>query len=379
MNILLLTDGITPFVTGGMQRHSYNLADYLTRAGHRVHLVHCVPQGQPLRTITETLGDREGLTEDCLYFPAPGKFPGHYIRESYKYSVLVFNAVKDRLQHFDFVYAKGFTTWDLLRRRDEGINTPPIGVNFHGYEMFQPASGIRSRMEQRLLRKPVRENFQRADVLFSYGGKVTDVMISAGCDARKIIEIPSGIAGDWLATEVSPVGNVVKFLFTGRNERRKGLTEYHSAIQKFQGKAEFGFIGPIPEEQRLKRKDCIYYGAISDVNELRRIYREHHILVLPSHSEGMPNVILEAMASGVAVIATDVGAVSLMVNENTGWIMPPPPQPDTILGLLTDVMKDSKLIDEKRKAALMHVQHHFIWDVIVEKLMAEVNRRLSGV
>ncbi len=372
MNILLLTDGITPFVTGGMQRHSYNLADYLTRAGHRVHLVHCVSHDKPTRSIAEVLGVRNGLTEDCLYFPAPGKIPGHYVRESYQYSVKVFNAVKEKLQSFDFVYAKGFTAWELLRQRDNGIKSPPIGVNFHGYEMFQPASGWRARMEQRLLRKPVRENMQRADVLFSYGGKVIDVMLAAGCDAGKIVEVPSGIAEDWLIDEVVPTGDTVKFLFAGRNERRKGLAEYHAAIQQFQGNAEFGFIGPIPEEIRLKRKDCIYYGAITDVNELRRIYREHHVLVLPSHSEGMPNVILEAMASGLAVLATDVGAVALMVNENTGWIMSPPPNSVSINTMLTEIFQDINLIDCKRSAALLHVQKNFVWDIIVERLVGKL-------
>ena len=46
MHILLLTDGITPFVTGGMQRHSANLAKYFTLAGAKVSLVHCVENGK---------------------------------------------------------------------------------------------------------------------------------------------------------------------------------------------------------------------------------------------------------------------------------------------------------------------------------------------
>ena len=42
MKILLLTDGITPYAMGGMQKHSANLAKYLTLAGVEVTLVHCV-------------------------------------------------------------------------------------------------------------------------------------------------------------------------------------------------------------------------------------------------------------------------------------------------------------------------------------------------
>ena len=42
MKILLLTDGIAPYAMGGMQKHSANLAKYLTLAGVEVTLVHCV-------------------------------------------------------------------------------------------------------------------------------------------------------------------------------------------------------------------------------------------------------------------------------------------------------------------------------------------------
>ena len=43
MRIALLTDGIYPYVMGGMQRHSYYLAKYLARAGVHVDLYHFIP------------------------------------------------------------------------------------------------------------------------------------------------------------------------------------------------------------------------------------------------------------------------------------------------------------------------------------------------
>ena len=43
----------------------------------------------------------------------------------------------------------------------------------------------------------------------------------------------------------------------------------------------------------------------------------------PSYSEGMPNVIMEAMSRGLAIIATDVGAVSKLVDEENGWLINP--------------------------------------------------------
>ena len=44
MKVLMITDGINPFVIGGMQKHSANLAKHLTLSGCKVTLVHCVDQ-----------------------------------------------------------------------------------------------------------------------------------------------------------------------------------------------------------------------------------------------------------------------------------------------------------------------------------------------
>ena len=48
MKIALLTDGIPPYVVGGMQQHSYSLAKYLVLNGNEVTLFHFVKKGQPI-------------------------------------------------------------------------------------------------------------------------------------------------------------------------------------------------------------------------------------------------------------------------------------------------------------------------------------------
>lgn len=381
MNILLLTDGITPFVTGGMQRHSYNLADYLTRAGHRVHLIHCIPEGTSLKSVFDVMGQRDGLSEHCLYFPAPGKFPGHYIRDSYRYSKVVLDSVKDILTDFDFVYAKGFTAWALLEERKKGLSCPHIGVNFHGYEMFQQDDGIRVQLEKFMLRKPVRRIVSMADVLFSYGGKVTDVMKKAGIPQAKIIEAPSGIAEDWIASGVTPLEGIVKFLFVGRNERRKGLSELYSAILMSppELEMEIGIVGPIEGEQQLVHDKVKYYGLISDKDHLKKVLSAHHVLVTPSFSEGMPNVILEAMASGCGVLATNVGAVPALVTPQTGWLIDSPPNPYDIRDAMVEIVQSRDDLQQKRIAAHAHVQASFLWPEIIERLVDEIFARAEKV
>ena len=126
MKILLLTDGIAPYAMGGMQKHSANLAKYLTLAGVEVTLVHCVAGEKEIPSddaVNESLfSSQQKLNKIIgLKFPSMGKAPGHYLKESYRYSEMVFEKVKDELDSYDFIYGKGFSAWKLLHKKSKGM------------------------------------------------------------------------------------------------------------------------------------------------------------------------------------------------------------------------------------------------------------------
>ncbi len=57
-------------------------------------------------------------------------------------------------------------------------------------------------------------------------------------------------------------------------------------------------------------------------NELPFYFNKLKLMVIPSFTEGLPNVMLEAMACGTPVLATSVGVIpNLIINEETGFIM----------------------------------------------------------
>jgi len=63
-------------------------------------------------------------------------------------------------------------------------------------------------------------------------------------------------------------------------------------------------------------------GYVADSRDLWNEYEEADVLILPSYSEGLPLAIIEAMSTGLPVIATDVGGVSeLVVNNETGFLL----------------------------------------------------------
>ena len=88
------------------------------------------------------------------------------------------------------------------------------------------------------------------------------------------------------------------------------------------------FVGEGPERESLTRlatelglnESVIFAGYRSDV---RAFYSLADLLALPSHTEGSPNVVLEAMAAGVPVVAMAVGGVpEILIQEQNGLLIP---------------------------------------------------------
>lgn len=382
MKILVLTDGLFPFVVGGMQKHSTNLSKYLALKGVDLHLAHSVysppiPESSEVSKLLQIPSEKiQGFL-----FPKKSKLPGHYIKESYAYSCLLYEHYKTQLKDFDFIYAKGFTGWKFIEVRKIDNSIPPVGVKFHGYEMFQHITGLKAKLKNKLLRKPTLWNTLHADYVFSYGGKITDIIQNLGVKDDRIIECPTGIESKWFSDHYKMHSPQPRFYFLGRYERRKGVEEILEALQLLDKeglKPEFHFIGPIPKNlvQKNTLKQVHFHGSISDENVLQSLIENLDILVAPSYSEGMPNVILEAAAQSKAIICSNVGANSLIVNKHNGWIF----DSTTVLNIAQSIktaMKctNSQLEEKKQKSYENSLQ--FSWETVVNLLLQKMNSILT--
>lgn len=369
VKLAILTDGIYPYVIGGMQKHSFYLTKFLVELGVDVTLYHCVTKGE-VPTEKQVKEDLEipfdaQFRSVCIGFPKGTGMPGHYVRANYVYSI---NHSKDILeQKFDFIYAKGFAAWHLLElKRKNKTELPPIGVKFHGYEMFQDAPNFKTKLQHYLLRGPVKFNNKHADFVFSYGGKITPIVESLGVNKNSIIEIPTGIAASWLrdASELNESQN--RLLFIGRYERRKGIEELNKALTEVMDETSFqvDFIGPIPGSKMLKHPRIKYHGTIMDQNELKKLMDQCGVLLCPSHSEGMPNVIMEGMARGLAVLATDVGAVPIQVDDKNGWRIAPANVKELAETLRKIDTIPAEELMKKRLFGLAKIKNQFTWEKV---------------
>lgn len=201
----------------------------------------------------------------------------------------------------------------------------------------------------------------------------------AGLDPRKLRVIPNGVDAQRFARGASfdlqslgvPPGKPV-LVSVGRLDRQKGFDLLLEAIARggaWPGDPHWIVVGDGPERTRLELQRtalgleaCVHFAGWQP--DVAGILQRANGFVLPSRWEGMPNVILEAMAAGLPVVATDVeGVRELVVEGETGWIVKPVDPGDLAEGM-------RKMLEEgpsgrRRGAAGAHrVQQHFTWDLM---------------
>jgi len=371
VRIALLTDGIWPYRIGGIQKHSYYLVKYFAQQGVHVDLYHmnhnCKFDIDKLEFFTEE--EKKFITPFVFTFPNKGRWPWHYLQGSYLHSKMMYECFVKR-PPVDFIYSKGYTGWYFIKQKQLGKKLPPIGLRQHGYEIFQRGSGVISLYIKYLYLPLTKYLNNKADCVYSYGGGITDIIkTNLPKAANKIIELPAAIESSWVYENNITINKPIHFAFLGRYEVRKGVKELSTALNNLVGKHDFQFhfIGPIPQEFQIISSQIKYHGMISDAEKIKTILQSTDVFVLPSHAEGMPNVILEAMASGCAVLATDVGAVNGMVDESNGWLIPP--LNSTIIEQkITEIVKtDPKVIEVKKAMSIKKVKENFMWNKVILK------------
>ncbi|MDP5171922.1 MAG: glycosyltransferase family 4 protein [Bacteroidia bacterium] len=384
MRIALITDGISPYVLGGMQRHSYNLAKTLAGMGVEIDLYHTDKgSGDDIHCLTGmTEGEKSRITSIFVPWPSGDRLPGHYLRDLSRYSHSAMAIYQSRTP-VDLVYAKGLTGGAFLKARKKGVKMPPIAVKAHGYEMFQPPPSRRVALEHALLRPFFRRQALDADVVFSYGGKITSLLQERiGVPRARIREIPSGISAEWLQPQPGMANTPRRFVFLGRYERRKGIEEIYHCIEahpEWQEKATFTFIGPIAEDKQLALPHVSYSGIMQNPESLRAALSSADVLLCPSFSEGMPNVILEGMSRGLAVIATDVGAVSFLVeNGVNGWLLSPGDSKSLGQAIIDAIGSTDEALISMKSHSIRIVKESFTWDKIGLKTKEVMEKIIAG-
>jgi glycosyltransferase involved in cell wall biosynthesis len=146
--------------------------------------------------------------------------------------------------------------------------------------------------------------------------------------------IPNGVdtATFHPAPPSPPDNGPVRLLAVGRLVQQKGLDVLLTALARpGLERVELDIVGDGERRPDLERQASqlglmarVRFLGWMDRDHLAEVYRRADVFVLPSRDEGMPNVVLEAMASGLPVIASRIaGACDMVVDGETGLLLPP--------------------------------------------------------
>jgi glycosyltransferase involved in cell wall biosynthesis len=293
----------------------------------------------------------------------------------------------------------------LMVDRVEVLHMHLFGATLHGTLAAMPVTGmarvvsLHSDREDNLLQRLA------YPLLFSASHSVVGVsrdasrkMVGRYPELRaKLVTIPNGIntslyqirvdrqrmlRGLALPRNARVVGTV------GRLSREKGHDVLLDAFRILKGEVPEAFLVIVGEgdlrDFLMKRATQLgieasvrYLGARRDVPELLKVM---DVFALSSLWEGLPLVLLEAMAAGVPVVSSAVGGVPEAVGHEREGLLVPPSDPEALAAALVRILTDSTLAEAMRRAASTMVQTNYrIEDMLARHETLYTSLRSTGV
>lgn len=123
--------------------------------------------------------------------------------------------------------------------------------------------------------------------------------------------------------------------------------------------------------------EAVRFTGRLDHSSLPELYREASVALNPSRVDNAPNSLLEALASGVPIVSTDVGGVSHLVSHEKTALLVPPGNPEAMAEAISRLCHDRSLAERLRSEGLAHVQQ-FAWGQVREGLLRAYRRAADG-
>jgi glycosyltransferase involved in cell wall biosynthesis len=190
-------------------------------------------------------------------------------------------------------------------------------------------------------------------------------------------------------SEFHPIANKDDgyILSVGRLDFRKGLLDLIDCAQIVckNHKIEFKIVGKGPLEKSISKridelglnKQVTLLGHV-DREQLISLYQNARLFVLPSHYEGLPTVLLEAMASGLPVVATNVSGCIDVIQDRENGILIPPKEPRRMADAITTLLSNPDLSKTLGKNARDTINAKYTWDSITRMYEECYRKVLQG-
>lgn len=276
------------------------------------------------RAMRELVGALRTLAPDVLHTHTPkaGVF-GRLIGRAVRVPVVV-----------NTCHGLWLRTGDGVARRAAVLAAESVAAAASHAELFQNADDLQ------MMRRAVG---RRGTVV---GNGVALERFQASEGARRRVRRELGIAPDELL-----VGAVGRFV------AEKGVAEMAVCADRLRGRARFVWVGPDDGEPELAADGSLRrIGARTD---MPAIYAALDVFVLPSHREGFSRSAMEAAASGVAMVLTDIRGCREIGAEGEHLLLVPPGDADALTAAVQRLLDDDTLRRRLGVAARRRALTHF--------------------
>ncbi len=301
-----------PFESGA-ERQALAQGAELVRLGHSVHvLTHAVP-GVPTEETIQGIQVHRWIHSSKR---------GAWFSVSFVASAV--RALRRLRKSYDLIHTHQ-ALWEAVAAgvaRSGPIRGAPTLIQPASSGYYGEAEELARIRGSALLRRLILQN----DAFVAISADIERQWRALGVPADRMHRLASGVDGTHFQPAIGrEAADSPRVLFTGRLHPQKNLDVLLDAWPRIasETKARLVLVGDGPERRRLEGKaratgiaeHVTFEGAVQDVAEA---LRSADIFVLPSVAEGMSNSLLEAMATGLPCVASDIGGNRDLLERNGG-------------------------------------------------------------
>jgi len=224
---------------------------------------------------------------------------------------------------------------------------------------------------------------KKVDAVVSVCKQSSRELLNGGFPEESIVEIPNGVDIHTFVPRLPrsrPEGTTITFV--GRLDRYKGvdfLLEAFKRVLARNSTARLVIVGSGPDETLLKKtaaglkvQENVHFKGIQE--DVGAVFSDTDVFALPTLSEGMSNVLLEAMACGLPVVATSVGGNCDLISDRQNGLLVPPGDALALSEALMEMFDNTALAKQLGDEARKTVQEHYSLECITERYLHLYNR-----
>lgn len=192
-------------------------------------------------------------------------------------------------------------------------------------------------------------------------GTIHNVQNAVDADAFRP-DAPVEVPG-WLDDALAEHADDFRLGYVGGLHDYKGVFDLAAALQQTEDVHLF-VAGDGPAREQFKREvgdRATFLGAVP-YKAIPAVYQAIDALVLPSHTEGLPRVVLEAMAAETPVVATRVGGVPEVITDGKTGLLCEPHTPDRLADSIEQLAREPGVREPLGQAGRESVLESFSWD-----------------